>query len=506
MIFPTSLRGLPSEFVMHSAPDLPFRLPPVASHRFEQFIEKRHRIFVNRNLRMSSVRWVGFDMDHTLALYNRNFIEALVFDMAKEVLVAEGGYTSALRSVRYDPDFGIRGLVVDKERGNILKVDKFHYVAEAFHGRERVDKETRKALYTGGSLRLSGERFWSNDTLFGLPEISLYAGVVEALEATGQGEPDYRRLFDDIRNSVDQVHRDGSLKAVVLERLGECFLRDPRLPAALEKLRREGKKLFLLTNSDFAYTDAVLRYVLADGILDRPWWSYFDLLVTDSQKPGFFAGDAPWADGRGDCHGTPCFAGGNVALLEQQLGAAGDEILYVGDHIYGDILRSKKSVGWRTLMVVEELEHEIRATEESSADNARIDGLQVENEGILTRLLEVREALEAGRDTKLTRYRSLPPEDLKALDDRLAALTGEEHNLDRQLTANLLAIRAIELEIRQRFNPFWGPLCKVDSELSRFGDQMGDFACVYTARVSNLLFYPPDKYFLSPEEFLPHEL
>ncbi|MCB1163348.1 hypothetical protein KDL67_11735, partial [bacterium] len=117
-----------------------------------------------------------------------------------------------------------------------------------------------------------------------------------------------------------------------------------------------------------------------------------------------------------------------------------------------------------------------------------------------------REALEAGRDTKLTRYRSLPPEDLKALDDRLAALTGEEHNLDRQLTANLLAIRAIELEIRQRFNPFWGPLCKVDSELSRFGDQMGDFACVYTARVSNLLFYPPDKYFLSPEEFLPHEL
>ena len=31
----------------------------------------------------------------------------------------------------------------------------------------------------------------------------------------------------------------------------------------------------------------------------------------------------------------------------------------MGDHIYGDILRSKKTLGWRTMLVVPELETEL---------------------------------------------------------------------------------------------------------------------------------------------------
>ena len=34
-------------------------------------------------------------------------------------------------------------------------------------------------------------------------------------------------------------------------------------------------------------------------------------------------------------------------------------MLYIGDHIYGDILRSKKTLGWRTMLVVPELETEL---------------------------------------------------------------------------------------------------------------------------------------------------
>ncbi len=39
--------------------------------------------------------------------------------------------------------------------------------------------------------------------------------------------------------------------------------------------------------------------------------------------------------------------------------ASGAEVLYIGDHIYGDILRSKKELGWRTMLVVPELETEL---------------------------------------------------------------------------------------------------------------------------------------------------
>ena len=483
------------------------RLRFEAPHRFEQFIAKQHRIFVNRNLRLPSVRWVGFDMDHTLALYNRNFIEALAFDMAKEALIRDQGYPAKLAGIRYDPDFGIRGLVVDKEHGHILKMDKFHYVAEAYHGKLPLDKSTRKALYTSKALKLSSDRFWSNDTLFGLPEISLYAGVVDALRAEGNGdELDCRQLFDDIRYSVDLVHRDGSLKQVILERLGECFLKDPKLPATLEKFRREGKRLFLLTNSDFDYTDAVLTHVLADPLLDRSWWEYFDLIVTNAGKPGFFLEETDWRPLPELGGKVPCFEGGNVQILEDQLGTQGDTILYIGDHIYGDILRSKKSSGWRTVMVVEELEHEIRATEASGPANERIDNLQMENEEILGSLDEVRQALEQARSTKLARYRSMPEMDLKALDGRLDELSRQQRGLDNHLTQNLLQINQEEAGIRRRFNRYWGSLCKVDSELSRFGDQMESFACLYTSRVSNFLYYPPEKYFRSPEEYLPHEI
>jgi hypothetical protein len=45
----------------------------------------------------------------------------------------------------------------------------------------------------------------------------------------------------------------------------------------------------------------------------------------------------------GDDDKAAVFQGGNYVDLHQMLGVrAGSEVLYVGDHIYGDILRSKK--------------------------------------------------------------------------------------------------------------------------------------------------------------------
>lgn len=39
------------------------------------------------------------------------------------------------------------------------------------------------------------------------------------------------------------------------------------------------------------------------------------------------------------------------------------QVLYVGDHIYGDIVKAKKGVGWRTMLVVPELEVELKLQE-----------------------------------------------------------------------------------------------------------------------------------------------
>ena len=42
-----------------------------------------------------------------------------------------------------------------------------------------------------------------------------------------------------------------------------------------------------------------------------------------------------------------------------EVAVGGVQVLYVGDHIYGDFLRSKKTLGGRTMLVVPELATEL---------------------------------------------------------------------------------------------------------------------------------------------------
>ena len=41
------------------------------------------------------------------------------------------------------------------------------------------------------------------------------------------------------------------------------------------------------------------------------------------------------------------FQGGNAQKLQHDLNLDGDEILYLGDHIFGDVVSIKKSCNWR---------------------------------------------------------------------------------------------------------------------------------------------------------------
>lgn len=54
---------------------------------------------------------------------------------------------------------------------------------------------------------------------------------------------------------------------------------------------------------------------------------------------------------RSDCCG--------LLVLPALAAAQSVQVLYVGDHIWADVLRSKKALGWRTLLVVPELDAEL---------------------------------------------------------------------------------------------------------------------------------------------------
>ena len=105
-------------------------------HNLESLSDK---IFCNRSLPMKSIRSVGFDMDYTLAMYKPETFERLVYTKTIAKLVSHYGYPKEiLKSFQFDETYMVRGLVIDKKRGNVLKMDRHNYVKVVVHGFKAV--------------------------------------------------------------------------------------------------------------------------------------------------------------------------------------------------------------------------------------------------------------------------------------------------------------------------------------------------------------------------------
>jgi HAD superfamily 5'-nucleotidase-like hydrolase len=478
-------------------------------------IDRARQIFVNRNLRMSRIELVGFDMDYTLAIYHMRRIEQLSFDMTLAKLVSEYGYPPEIAQVQYDHQFVMRGLAVDKLNGNLLKMDRFGYVGRAYHGRRPLSAELWRTLYREVRVRLKNPQYAWIDTLFAVPEACLYAGVIDLLEAKGV-KIDYAKLYDDIRDAIDTVHRDNSLKQELHKNIGYFIYKDPELGAALHRLRSGGKKLFILTNSFYGYTQAVMSYLL-DGVLPEypTWRHYFDFIVTGALKPTFFSGSAPFQEV--DTTTTQdrtlgpvqslerwkIYQGGNLADFERMTGFTGDRVLYVGDHIYGDILRSKKLSLWRTCMVVQEIEDEINYTDSRQEEISRLSEIELLRARLDDELNQRKSQLNL-LERRLDKN-GVEPDQRAAVEEERRQAKADLERIRRSVRETSHIADTLEHDVEEGFNPFWGLLFKEGNENSRFGQQVEQYACVYTSRVSNFLYYSPMQYFRSPRDLMPHE-
>ncbi|HEY3359424.1 MAG TPA: HAD-IG family 5'-nucleotidase [Polyangia bacterium] len=474
--------------------------------------KKSRRIFVNRNLRLDEIQLVGFDMDYTLAIYNQPEIERLSIDATLRKLIAQRGYPDTILGLEYDPTFAVRGLVIDRKFGNILKMDRYGHVGRVYHGHRALSRDERRELYQTERVRVSQQRFACIDTLFSLPEAVMYASLVDFLDRAGP--LDYDQLWQDIRESIDEAHRDDTIKRIVKADTATYFVRDPDLGAALHKLRSAGKRLFLLTNSLWDYTDHVMRFLL-DGVMPAyaSWRSFFDIIVVGSRKPDFFTGRNPFLeiDEAGREIGRPTalsrghlYQEGNLHDFERLAGASGDGVLYIGDHIYGDMLRSKKSSTWRTAMIIQELEEELSLHERLMPQVVRLEAVErrlpileseVNYQQVLLKSLQRLENGDGGGGADAAQLEAAKRGARDLLED-----------LRAQMRETIAEHARLEDQIESSFNRFWGAIFREGAENSRFGEQVEDYACVYTSRVSNFLAYSPLQYFRSPRDHMPHEV
>jgi hypothetical protein len=180
--------------------------------------------------------------------------------------------------------------------------------------------------------------------------------------------------------------------------------------------------------------------------------------------------------------------------VEDYLGVSGDEILYVGDHMYTDVHVSKSIVRWRTALIVRELDADV-AAEMAFAERQRK----------LTRLMRRKAHLELQHArTRLQiqqrrgKYGPHPKDSVKALERRLDHLWKQLQAMDEEIAP--LARAATGLS-----NQRWGLLMRAGNDKSHLARQIERYADVYTSRVSNFLYHTPFMYFRAPRGSLPHD-
>ncbi|XP_078127582.1 cytosolic purine 5'-nucleotidase-like isoform X1 [Sander vitreus] len=451
-------------------------------------------VFANRSLTLENIKCYGFDMDYTMAMYKSPDYESLGFELIRDRMVSVG-YPHELLRYTYDPSFPTRGLVIDTTYGNLLKIDSNGNILVCSHGFCFLKGKDINNYYPNKFIqRDDTDRFYILNTLFNLSETYLYTCLVDfftrctrytnLLKGFQHGDllMSYRSMFQDVRDAMDFIHDTGTLKERTIKNLDKYVIKDSNLPVLLTRLKVVAK-VFLATNSNYSYTKAIMKYLLENnakpGSPKQSWRSFFDLIVVDTRKPLFFGegtvlrqvdtdtGKLRIGTYTGDLqHGT-VYSGGSSDIICDLLDVKGKDILYVGDHIFGDILKSKKRQGWKTFLVVPELNKELKVWDQKKSLFEELKRLDVF-------LAEIYKHLDSG---------SSECPDIDAVQTRMKVLT---YRMDMSYGQ-------------------MGSLLRSGARQTLFASQLMRYADLYSSTCMNLLHYPFNYLFMAPPVLMPHE-
>jgi HAD superfamily 5'-nucleotidase-like hydrolase len=454
------------------------------------------QVFVNRTLNLKKIKYIGLDMDHTLVRYHTENFERLSHTKIIEKLIQRKKYPEEVKNLKFVYNAAIRGLVIDREKGNLLKLNRHAAIRASFHGLKPLDFKTHQSLYKSTYIDLSSRDFLAIDTAFSISLAVLYAQIVDLKDThpTNLAYPDYARIADDILDALDEAHRDGSLKDEVKKNLSHYIIKDEVVVQNLEKFKRHGKKIFVVTNSDFHYSKLLLDYAVLPFLKDhKSWQDLFEIVVTFAQKPKYFYENNRYLkvdpitgmmSNIEEKLGPGLYQGGSAKQFTKDLDLDGDDILYIGDHIYGDILRLKKDCNWRTAMVLEELHEELE-------NNKKAMPLVVEIENLMSK----KEPME----DQLTDLMTARIEKQKVSDEQIDSLQKTITEIDAQISQLIKKQQSM-------YNPSWGQLMRAGNEESYLAYQVDRYACIYMSTLSKLLELSPRTYFRSPRKPLSHEI
>jgi HAD superfamily 5'-nucleotidase-like hydrolase len=330
--------------------------------------------------------WIGFDLDHTLIRYHIDNLNELCYRCMVHYLVKVAHYPQELERVPLNEHFIKRGVVVDKKRGNILKLDEEGKVCVGFHGTKPLSPEQIRSAYYSefpegeqileyGSF--DGKRgYHGATTFFGTAWIWLFAILVDLEdEKASIDHRNYAAHADMMLNAFSYNFAEwnkGYYYPELVQHPEKYIYHQPKVKQWLKDLReKHGVKLFLLTNSLPEYLELLAKFAYGDD-----WKDLFDFIIVNGRKPFFFTSTDDFfeciyhEDGEirvsdepaQEIDFTKIYSVGNYQKFVETIKRTSKNphtsprVLYFGDHPQYDVLAPKTASAWETVAIIEELE------------------------------------------------------------------------------------------------------------------------------------------------------
>lgn len=331
---------------------------------------------------------IGFDLDNTIVKYNVKNMIYHEYNVIAEFLVKRG-YSKEflLRSVDEDSDFMQKGLILDFERGNLLRVCPDGSIQKASHGTTFLTKQEVVDIY-GEKKRWEVTDEYCKDMLvawngsmseqirscldyFDMPAALAFARIVDSIDLQKGGRQTKYQIWPDILDALMQMYTREhfatnesnyfiGMKNDPAKFIYKC---DPQVLTWLKTLR-EKKKTFLVTGSHVDFASLTAGYALGPN-----WRDYFDIIICFSKKPGFFTMNRSFLQLDGIKEVEPIgianmlpgtvYTQGNFAELKKLMATLSQKndpkIVYVGDNLIQDVFTPNKHANLDTIAIVEEM-------------------------------------------------------------------------------------------------------------------------------------------------------
>lgn len=331
---------------------------------------------------------VGFDLDNTIVKYNVKNMIYHEYDVLSRFLIARG-YSKdfLLRPIEEGADFMQKGLVLDFERGNLLRTCPDGSIQIASHGttflttkevieiygekkRWEVTDEYCKDMLVAWNGTMS-EQIRTCLDYFDMPAALAFARIVDSIDSEKGGRQEKYIVWPDILCGLMALYTrelfdtNGSEYFEGLKNNPSKFIHkcDPQTLDWLRTLKKK-KKTFLVTGSHIDFASLTAGYAIGPD-----WRDFFDIVICYSKKPGFFTMRRPFLQLDGIKETTPIaiedmqqgmvYTQGNYEDLTTFIGSLIKKddlkVLYVGDNLIQDVFTPNKHKNVDTVAIVEEM-------------------------------------------------------------------------------------------------------------------------------------------------------